>query len=150
TKVITAVDYGGNPVELDKIINLAKKHGIKVIDDASHALGSVQNGVKVGVKADISIFSFHPVKPITTLEGGALATNDDELARLARLYRSHGIAKTKLWDSDLSLPGYNYWITEVAFAFGLSQLKRLVDVNPKTNETTKFYDEEFSGCENII
>ena len=147
TKVITAVDYGGNPVELDKIINLAKKHGIKVIDDASHALGSVQNGVKVGVKADISIFSFHPVKPITTLEGGALATNDDELARLARLYRSHGIAKTKLWDSDMSLLGYNYRITDVACALGLSQLKRLDDFIAKRNEIAKFYDEKFSGCE---
>ncbi|WP_258033726.1 DegT/DnrJ/EryC1/StrS family aminotransferase, partial [Campylobacter concisus] len=96
TEVLTAVDYGGSPVEWDKIINLSKRHGIKVIDDASHALGSVQNGVKVGVKAGISIFSFHPVKPITTLEGSALATNDDELARLARLYRSHGSTKTKL------------------------------------------------------
>ena len=147
TKVITAIDYGGNPVELDKIINLAKKHGIKVIDDASHALGSVQNGVKVGVKADISIFSFHPVKPITTLEGGALATNDDELARLARLYRSHGIAKTKLWDSDMSLLGYNYRITDVACALGLSQLKRLDGFIAKRNEIAKFYDEKFSGYE---
>ena len=118
-----------------------------MIDDASHALGSVQNGVKVGVKADISIFSFHPVKPITTLEGGAIATNDDELARLARLYRSHGIAKTKLWDSDMSLLGYNYRITDVACALGLSQLKRLDGFIAKRNEIAKFYDEKFSECE---
>ena len=144
TKVITPVDFGGNPVALDKILNIAAKYGIKVLDDASHALGSSQNGVKVGSKADASIFSFHPVKPLTTFEGGALATNDDEIARLARLYRSHGIAKKRLWDSDMSLLGYNYRLSDVACALGLSQLARLDEMIAKRNEIAKFYDEKFA------
>lgn len=145
TKVITAVDFGGNPVEIDKILATAKANGIRVIDDASHALGSSQNGVKVGAKADISIFSFHPVKPLTTFEGGALATNDDEIARLARLYRSHGITKTTRWDSDMSLLGYNYRLPDVACALGLSQLKRLDEMIAKRNEIAKIYDEKFAN-----
>jgi len=143
TKVITAVDFGGNPVNLDAILKLAKQRGIKVLDDASHALGSSQSGVKVGAKADVSIFSFHPVKPLTTFEGGALATNDDEIARLARLYRSHGIAKKRLWDSDMSLLGYNYRLPDVACALGLNQLKRLDETIAAREKIAKFYDEKF-------
>ncbi|WP_122862442.1 UDP-4-amino-4,6-dideoxy-N-acetyl-beta-L-altrosamine transaminase [Campylobacter showae] len=143
TKVITAVDFGGNPVNLGAILKLARERGIKVLDDASHALGSSQGGVKVGAKADVSIFSFHPVKPLTTFEGGALATNDDEIARLARLYRSHGIAKKRLWDSDQSLLGYNYRLPDVACALGLNQLKRLDETIAAREKIAKFYDEKF-------
>ena len=145
TKAITAVDFGGNPVEMDKILKIAHENGVKVIDDASHALGSSQNGVKVGSKADISIFSFHPVKPLTTFEGGAIATNNDELARLARLYRSHGISKTHHWESDMSLLGYNYRLSDVACALGLNQLKRLDKMIAARNEIAKFYDEKFAS-----
>lgn len=149
TKVITAVDYGGNPVEIDKILAIAKKHNLKVIDDASHALGSSIDGVKVGQKADISIFSFHPVKPLTTFEGGALVTNNDEIANLARLYRSHGITKTKFWDSDMSVLGYNYRLPDVACALGLNQLKRLDEMIFKRNQIADFYDEFFDENENF-
>ena len=114
-----------------------------MLDDASHALGSSRGGVKVGAKADVSIFSFHPVKPLTTFEGGALATNDDEIARLARLYRSHGIAKKRLWDSDQSLLGYNYRLPDVACALGLNQLKRLDETITAREKIAKFYDKKF-------
>ncbi|MCR4942737.1 MAG: UDP-4-amino-4,6-dideoxy-N-acetyl-beta-L-altrosamine transaminase [Campylobacter sp.] len=143
TKVITAVDYGGNPVNIDEILKIAKKHNLKVIDDASHALGSSQNGVKVGAKADISVFSFHPVKPLTTLEGGGFATNDENLAKKAKLFRNHGISKTHHWDSDMSVLGYNYRLSDVACALGLNQLKRLDAMIAKRNEIAAFYDENF-------
>ncbi|WP_169783782.1 UDP-4-amino-4,6-dideoxy-N-acetyl-beta-L-altrosamine transaminase [Campylobacter curvus] len=144
TKVITAVDFGGNPANIEQILKLARERNLKVIDDASHALGSSLNGAKVGAQADISIFSFHPVKPLTTLEGGAIATNDDELANLARLYRSHGITKKRLWNSDMSVLGYNYRLSDVACALGLNQLKRLDAMIARRNEIAAFYDEKFA------
>ncbi|OPA71946.1 UDP-4-amino-4,6-dideoxy-N-acetyl-beta-L-altrosamine transaminase [Campylobacter pinnipediorum subsp. caledonicus] len=147
TKVISVVDFGGNPVEIQNIINTAKKHGIKVLDDASHALGSEIDGVKVGNHADISVFSFHAIKPITTFEGGAIVTNSDEYANLARLYRSHGISKTELWDSDMSLLGYNYRLSDVACALGVNQLKRLDDMIAVREEIAQFYDESFKDNE---
>ena len=98
----------------------------------------------MGAQADISIFSFHPVKPLTTLEGGAIATNDDELANLARLYRSHGITKKRLWNSDMSVLGYNYRLSDVACALGLNQLKRLDAMIARRNEIAAFYDEKFA------
>lgn len=145
TKVITPVDFGGNSVEIDKIMQIAKNHGLKVIDDASHALGSQINGKKVGSQADISVFSFHAIKPITTFEGGALATNDDDIAHLARLYRSHGIVKTELWDSDMHKLGYNYRLSDVACALGISQLKRLDEMIAVRESIAKFYDKSFCG-----
>ncbi|MDL0089005.1 UDP-4-amino-4,6-dideoxy-N-acetyl-beta-L-altrosamine transaminase [Campylobacter gastrosuis] len=147
TKVITAVDFGGKSVEILKLKEIAKRHGIFLLDDASHALGSEFNGEKVGNHADISIFSFHAIKPITTFEGGAIATNSDEFARLARLYRSHGITKTELWDSDMSLLGFNYRLSDVACALGISQLKRLDEMIETREKVAKFYDECFKNCE---
>lgn len=142
TKVITPVDFGGNPVEIDKILEIAKKNNIKILDDASHALGSLEHGIKVGAKAHASVFSFHPVKPITTLEGGMLVTNDDEVAHLARLYRSHGITKTNLWHSDMSELGYNYRLSDVVCELGLNQLARLDKMIAAREEIAKFYDEK--------
>ncbi|EDO7048716.1 UDP-4-amino-4,6-dideoxy-N-acetyl-beta-L-altrosamine transaminase, partial [Campylobacter coli] len=89
----SVVDFGGNSVEMDEISNLAKKYNIPLIDDASHALGSEYKGKKVGSMADLSIFSFHPVKPITTFEGGAVVSNNKELISKIKLLRSHGIVK---------------------------------------------------------
>ncbi|MBT0866786.1 aminotransferase class V-fold PLP-dependent enzyme, partial [Campylobacter coli] len=94
---ISVVDFGGNSVEMDEISSLAKKYNIPLIDDASHALGSGYKGKKVGSMADLSIFSFHPVKPITTFEGGAVVSNNKELISKIKLLRSHGIVKKRLW-----------------------------------------------------
>lgn len=145
TKVITPVDFGGNVVEMDKILDIAKKYNIKVLDDASHAFGSQINGNKVGSKADISIFSFHAIKPITTFEGGCLCTNDENIANLARLYRSHGISKKQAWNSEMNLLGYNYRLSDVACALGLSQLKKLDNMLQKREDIAKFYDEKFEN-----
>ncbi|MDO5046585.1 UDP-4-amino-4,6-dideoxy-N-acetyl-beta-L-altrosamine transaminase [Campylobacter sp.] len=143
TKVITPVDFGGNGVNIIEIMKIARAKGVKVLDDASHALGSEIDGIKIGRHADASVFSFHAIKPITTFEGGALVTNDDEIARLAKLYRSHGISKKRLWDSDMSVLGYNYRLSDVACALGLNQLKRLDEMIAVRESIAQFYDERF-------
>ncbi len=141
---IAVVDFGGNSVEMDTIAALAKRYEIALLDDASHALGAEFRGAKVGSHADLSVFSFHPVKPITTFEGGALVSNDEGLIARAKLLRSHGIAKKRLWDSDSSELGYNYRLSDVACALGLNQLKRLDKMLAKREEIAAFYDEAFA------
>ncbi|HEB9306966.1 TPA: UDP-4-amino-4,6-dideoxy-N-acetyl-beta-L-altrosamine transaminase [Campylobacter coli] len=140
---ISVVDFGGNSVEMDEISNLAKKYNIPLIDDASHALGSEYKGKKVGSMADLSIFSFHPVKPITTFEGGAVVSNNEELISKIKLLRSHGIVKKRLWDSDMMELGYNYRLSDVACALGINQLKKLDHNLEKREEIASFYDKEF-------
>lgn len=142
-KAISVVDFGGNSVEMDEIIKLAKHYNIALIDDASHALGSEYKGEKVGKKADLSIFSFHPVKPITTFEGGAVVSDNEELIAKIKLLRSHGIVKQRLWDSDMIDLGYNYRLSDVACALGMNQLKKLDQNIQKREEIARFYDKEF-------
>ncbi|PPB74307.1 UDP-4-amino-4,6-dideoxy-N-acetyl-beta-L-altrosamine transaminase [Campylobacter hyointestinalis] len=143
TKVITPVDFGGLPVDMETLNLIAKKYNLKVLDDASHALGSSINSRKIGTFGDASIFSFHAVKPITTFEGGALLTNDEETATKARLLRSHGIIKKTAWNSDMTTLGYNYRLSDVACALGISQLKKLDIFIAKRDAIAKFYDEAF-------
>ncbi|HED6598683.1 TPA: UDP-4-amino-4,6-dideoxy-N-acetyl-beta-L-altrosamine transaminase [Campylobacter coli] len=140
---ISVVDFGGNSVEMDEISKLAKQYNIPLIDDASHALGSEYKGKKVGSMADLSIFSFHPVKPITTFEGGAVVSNNEELISKIKLLRSHGIVKKRLWDSDMCDLGYNYRLSDVACALGINQLKKLDHNLEKREEIASFYDKEF-------
>ncbi|WP_086256987.1 UDP-4-amino-4,6-dideoxy-N-acetyl-beta-L-altrosamine transaminase [Campylobacter vicugnae] len=149
TKVITAVDFGGLPVNMDEIKNISKEHGIKIIDDASHALGSSINGKMVGNLADITIFSFHAIKPITTFEGGALLTNDEDIAKSARLTRSHGMVKKQAWNMDMISMGYNYRLSDVACALGLSQLKRLDEFISRRDEIAAIYEDAFSDSKHL-
>lgn len=145
TKVITAVDFGGYPVDMDAIKALIKEQDIKIIDDASHALGSSINGKMVGTLADVTIFSFHAIKPITTFEGGALLTNDENIAKSARLTRSHGMVKKQAWNMDMVTLGYNYRLSDVACALGLSQLKKLDKFISRRYEIAKIYDDAFKN-----
>lgn len=146
TKAIAPVDFGGNPVNINKIREICDQYKLKLIQDCSHALGSEINGQKVGSKADIAIFSFHAIKPITTCgEGGAIATNDKELYEKAKLFRSHGIVKKQVWNSDMLELGYNYRLSDVASALGLSQLKRLDTFIEKRANIATFYDERFKN-----
>ncbi|EOI5014233.1 DegT/DnrJ/EryC1/StrS family aminotransferase, partial [Campylobacter jejuni] len=98
---------------------------------------------KVGKKADLSIFSFHPVKPITTFEGGAVVSDNEELITKIKLLKSHGIVKKRLWDSDMVELGYNYRLSDVACALGINQLKKLDHNLEKREEIASFYDKEF-------
>jgi dTDP-4-amino-4,6-dideoxygalactose transaminase len=119
-KAVVAVDFAGLPCRMQEIAAIARKQGAVVIEDAAHALGSrfVTDGKECRVGshpwADMTTFSFHPVKTITTGEGGAIATNDDELAQRCRAFRSHGMQKTRPeepWFYEMQTPGYNYRIT---------------------------------------
>jgi len=131
TKVILPVDYGGHPARLDEIRALGKRHGALIIEDACHALGAEMRGRRIGSLSDITIFSFHPVKHITTGEGGMALTNDASLAARMRRFRSHGIIRysrdrfRRPWYYEMSELGYNYRISDIACALGRSQLTRL-------------------------
>jgi UDP-4-amino-4,6-dideoxy-L-N-acetyl-beta-L-altrosamine transaminase len=145
TKAIVPVDFGGNPLPIHTIKALCEKHNLFLIEDASHALGSEIDGIKVGNVADMTIFSFHAIKPITTFEGGAIASNNSDFYEHAKLLRSHGIIKKELWNSDMVLLGENYRLSDVACALGLSQLKRLESFIQKRNEIAHYYDERFAN-----
>jgi UDP-4-amino-4,6-dideoxy-L-N-acetyl-beta-L-altrosamine transaminase len=145
TKAIVPVDFAGKPVNFDAINAIAARHNLLVIDDASHALGSSVGTKKVGSFADMSIFSFHAIKPITTGEGGAVVTNNDAYAEQLRLFRSHGMLKKQFWNSDMIEMGYNFRLTEIAAALGRSQLKRLDDFIAKRNDIAAYYDARFKG-----
>lgn len=147
TKAIVSVDYGGNSVEVDKILELCKKYNLKFISDSSHSLGGEYKGIKIGNFATMSIFSFHALKPITTIEGGAIVTNNEEYYHKALLTRSHGIIKRKLWESELLEWGYNFRLSDVACALGLSQLSKLDSFIDKRNKIARIYDKHFSENE---
>ncbi len=141
---VCVVDFAGNSVEIDEIKRLCQKYDIALLDDASHALGAEFKGQKVGSFARACVFSFHPVKPITTFEGGAVLSDDEELIKNVKLLRSHGIVKKRLWDNDMLDLGYNYRLSDVACALGINQLKKLDKNLEKREELASFYDEEFA------
>ncbi len=143
TKAIVPVDFAGKPVNIKKINAIAKKHNLLVIQDSSHALGSSIDGKKIGSFSDMTIFSFHAIKPITTSEGGTVLTNDERYAQELRLFRSHGVIKKELWNSDMTNMGYNLRMTEVAAALGLSQLKKLDRFVETRDKISSYFDERF-------
>ncbi len=135
-KLLIIVDYGGFPCDLDKIYKLAKKNKINVIQDSSHAFGAKYKKTKVGSCAysDITVFSFHPVKIITTGEGGIATTNNLDFFKKMQLYRTHGITKDpklfkkkikKSWYFEQKLLGFNYRMNDIEASLGISQLKRI-------------------------
>lgn len=153
-KVVIAVHMAGQPCDMKAISNLAKKYNFKVIEDAAHAIGASYDNQKVGnlPYSDITIFSFHPVKIITTGEGGVATTNSAKLAAKMRLLRSHGVTRDPelLEQSDgpwyyeqLEL-GYNYRMTDIQAALGASQMIRLDTFVQKRHEIAKFYDGAFT------
>jgi perosamine synthetase len=132
TRAILPVDYAGHPADIDAIIEIASSCGALVIQDSCHALGATLREKKVGSLAHMTVFSFHPVKHITTGEGGMVCTDDEKLVRRLRLFRNHGIdsdARQRQaagqWHYDMVELGYNYRLTDIGCALGLSQLRRL-------------------------
>jgi perosamine synthetase len=151
TKAIIAVDYTGHPADYDALKSIAKKQGISLVADAAHALGAGYKGHPVGALADLNTFSFHPVKHITTGEGGMITTDDPRLAERMRLFRNHGIAtdhhqreKQGSWFYEMVDLGYNYRITDFQCALGLSQLKKLKYFLDRRREIAKKYNDAFS------
>ncbi|MFG1523158.1 UDP-4-amino-4,6-dideoxy-N-acetyl-beta-L-altrosamine transaminase [Halobacteriovorax sp. ZH1_bin.1] len=147
-KVVTPVHMCGQSCDMAEIFELSKKFGFKIIEDASHSVGGDYLETKVGSckYSDISIFSFHPVKIITTAEGGALLTNDSEIDRKVKLLRTHGVTKDNLqrsnegpWYYEQHELGYNYRMTELQAALGVSQLTRLDAFIERRNEIADIY-----------
>ncbi|MCA1324307.1 UDP-4-amino-4,6-dideoxy-N-acetyl-beta-L-altrosamine transaminase [Herbaspirillum sp. alder98] len=132
TKAIIAVDFAGHPADHDAISAIAKKHGLVTISDAAHSLGGRYKGRKVGTLQDLTALSFHPVKQVTTGEGGMILTADETMSRRMRSFRHHGIdldvhqrSKSQSWQYDVNTLGYNYRIPDINCALGLSQLSKL-------------------------
>ena len=157
TKAIIAVDYAGHPAALDELGELAKAHGAILIEDACHALGAEFRGKRVGGIADMTVFSFHPVKHLTTGEGGMVATNDARLAETLRRFRNHGISsearqrqESGQWFYEMVLLGFNYRLTDIACALGLSQLERLDANLARRREIAAQYAEAFQDLSAIM
>ncbi|MBS4537823.1 UDP-4-amino-4,6-dideoxy-N-acetyl-beta-L-altrosamine transaminase [Clostridium sp. D2Q-11] len=159
TKAIIPVDYTGQAVDLDKIMELAKKYNLIVIEDSAHAIGTEYKDKKVGSIADMTEFSFHPVKHITTGEGGVITTNDKDLYEKLILFRTHGITR----DSDLMTDnnqgswyyeqldlGFNYRITDFQCALGISQLNKLDDFIHRRRELVNIYNDKLSKMDGVI
>jgi len=133
TRLLVPVDFAGHPADYARLRPLARARGAALVADAAHSLGATRDGVPVGRLADASALSFHPVKHITTGEGGAVLTDDDERAERARLFRNHGMVRDPArqqrpegpWHYEVQLPGLNYRLPDVLCALGLSQLPRL-------------------------
>jgi UDP-4-amino-4,6-dideoxy-N-acetyl-beta-L-altrosamine transaminase len=161
TKAIFFTDFAGHPAELRKIHAIAKKYRLAVIEDAAHALGSTYCGSKIGScrYSDMTIFSFHPVKHITTGEGGAITTNDRQLyARLCEL-RTHGVTRdpSKLfsknvgpWYYEMQALGFNYRLTDIQAALGIEQLKKLDRFVARRRVIADKYHKAFAGLEGVL
>ena len=149
--VVVPVHFGGQPTDQEEIWDLARQFGFKVLEDASHSIGASRNGERVGSCrwSDAVVFSFHPVKTITTGEGGMVMTNDEELAWRVATLRSHGITRDAVrmqcppegpWHYEQLELGYNYRMTDLAAALGLSQLERLDERGACRNALARRYD----------
>jgi len=154
TKAIISVDYAGQPCDYDALRRLAVDHHLVFISDACHALGAEYEGEKVGKQADISAFSFHPVKHITTGEGGMVLTNRHDLAEKSRLFRNHGINRTlrerasnETWYYEMVDLGFNYRLSDIQCALGICQLKRLPAGLKRRREVAGAYNDAFSQQE---
>ena len=158
TKAIIAVHLAGQPCDMDAIHSIAREHGLIVIEDGAHALGSVYKGKKVGSMSDMTTFSFHPVKPITTGEGGMIVTDNEYFYKKMVLFRSHGITRDDSMMTRNDGPwfyqqfdlGYNYRITDIQCALGCSQMKKLDRFLARRKEIVARYNEAFADCDNII
>lgn len=152
TKAIAIVDFAGQSCDFDKIKKIAKKYNLLIIEDAAHSLGSEYKGRKIGGLADLTIFSFHPVKAITTGEGGVVLTNRKDFYEKLKTLRHHGIIKKPekgSWYYEIDEPGYNYRLTDFQSALGLSQLKKLDEFIKRRRGIVRQYNQAFKGIKGI-
>ncbi|MBO5081761.1 MAG: UDP-4-amino-4,6-dideoxy-N-acetyl-beta-L-altrosamine transaminase [Lachnospiraceae bacterium] len=152
TKAVVAVDFTGQAAELNEIRKICQENNLILIEDAAHSLGTIYDGQPVGSIADMTTFSFHPVKTVTGGEGGAITTNDEELFRKLRLLRTHGITRNASemahptddpWYQEQICLGYNYRMTDFQAALIISQLNKLPAFSKRRKEIVKKYDEAF-------
>ena len=160
TKAVIAVDFTGQAVEIEKIKAICKEYNLIFIEDAAHAIATKYKGQQIGALADMTTFSFHPVKTITGGEGGAILTNDDDLYMKLNLAHAHGITREESLMEDLPhegpwyyeqiLLGYNYRITDFQAALIMSQLKKIDKFVARRKEIVTKYNQEFSKIPEII
>jgi perosamine synthetase len=151
TRAIVAVDYAGQPCDYRVLGNLAKQFDLAVVADACHALGGSYSERPVGSLADLSTFSLHPVKPITSAEGGVITTDDSRWAQRMRTFRNHGIVSdhrqreaSGSWFYEMTELGFNYRLSDLQCALGLNQLKKLPAWVKRRQEIARRYDEAFA------
>lgn len=159
TKAVVAVDFGGVPVDHAAIRGICDRYGLTFIEDAAHAIGTrAADGRPVGSVADLTCFSFHPVKTVTTGEGGAVATMDERLSRRVELFAKHGITRGRSlmrhpdeggWYYEQLALGYNYRISDIEAALGASQMRRLPEFSERRREIVARYDREFASIPEV-
>ncbi|MEO0325481.1 MAG: aminotransferase class I/II-fold pyridoxal phosphate-dependent enzyme [Myxococcota bacterium] len=157
TRVVTPVDYAGHPADYEAVRGVIEGTNVLLVGDASHSLGASAGGVPVGTLADLTTFSFHPVKPVTTGEGGAVTTDDDGLAQRALEFRTHGIRRGELegdpdhgpWAYDIVELGLNYRITDFQCALGRSQLRHLSKWIERRQAIAAQYREQLAAVPNV-
>jgi dTDP-4-amino-4,6-dideoxygalactose transaminase len=160
TKAIMPVHYAGMAVDMDAIMAIARKHGLKVVEDAAHALPTTFNGQTIGtLQSDVTVFSFYANKTITTGEGGMLVTRNEQIAARCKVMRLHGIsrdafdrftAKVPSWYYEIVAPGFKYNLTDIAAALGLHQLKRVRGFQVRREEIARRYDEALADLPLIV
>ena len=157
-KAIIPVSFAGYPFNIEEFREIAEEYNAVLIEDASHSWGGDRGKHKIGFDADMTTLSFHPVKHITTAEGGAVLTSNDEYARRLKMFRNHGTTRNAsefvdepdgIWHSEMQDLGYNYRLSEVHCAIGLSQMKRLDEFVERRREIARLYFRELSGVEGL-
>ncbi|WP_341279845.1 UDP-4-amino-4,6-dideoxy-N-acetyl-beta-L-altrosamine transaminase [Paenibacillus sp. FSL H8-0537] len=158
TKAIIPVDFTGQPVDMDRINELARKNNLVVIHDAAHSLGASYAGKKVGSLAHMTMFSFHPVKHVTSGEGGMIVTDDEHYYKRLLLFRNHGMTRDAAvmqkndgpWYYEMSELGYNYRMTDIQAALGHSQMGKLDHFVDRRREIAGAYNEALSGLDGLV
>ncbi|MFX0142253.1 MAG: DegT/DnrJ/EryC1/StrS family aminotransferase, partial [Candidatus Hodarchaeota archaeon] len=157
TKAILPVDFAGQPCDMDEICEIAEKNNLYIIEDAAHAIDAEYKGKKIGNISDLTIFSFHPVKNITTAEGGMVTTNDDGLYEKLLMFRTHGISKDAIkrfgkegdFYYDMQYLGFRYNLSELHSALGIHQLDKLESFQKRRREIVEIYHKELQQIEEI-
>ena len=150
TRAIMPVHFAGLPVDMDGLYGLAAEHGLRVVEDAAHAIGSKYKGKPIGSFGDLVVFSFHPNKNMTTIEGGAISTGDAMAAELLEQYRFHGIKRNADAEVDVMFPGAKSNLTDVAAQVGIDQLRRLDGFNARRLKLAGRYFDEFDGYDAVV
>lgn len=149
-KAIIPVHFAGQAVDMTRLNNLAAHYGVRVMEDAAHALPTTHNGAKIGGLSDVSVFSFYANKTITTGEGGMITTNDDELAKRMKVMRLHGISRDAFdrftsdkpsWHYQIVAPGFKYNMMDLAAAVGIHQLKKADEFQQRRQQIAEYYNE---------
>lgn len=159
TKAVVAVDYTGQPAQIPRLSDICHRHGLTLIEDAAHSIGSSYAGQRVGSMADITTFSFHPVKTVTSGEGGAVTTQREDLHRKIALAGTHGITRDSSlmvhephgdWYYEEIFPGYNYRMTDIQAGLLISQLDKLQLFSERRREIVASYEEDFRDLPQLI